>query len=672
MRCKKSWQSAGARPVPGPPVTGLPERARLWTMVGRSCIGGVVLLALAAPVLAHGGMYRGPFDPRPGAPGNPGVPAGPTTPGGPFPPSPLTGGGTDLSTWEFWWEYNREPYLRLKDAVHAAGVQSGGDDFYFGPSRRKDAPTLAPTAADRRDRVVPALAGQLGATDNRDLVTACLVALGKIGLDAPGAPLIDLLARHLPQREQEIRETAALAMGISGREDALLPLLALHRNAPEGRQLADRSDRVEDRMRAFAGYGLGLLAARSEDMRTKTAVFEALAATLADKQENSRDVVIAAIHGIRLLDVGGDGSAAGKRLQWRALAVLEAELDRERTRTWQVVQAHAPAAVARLIGRGHGVDHQRWKKRFARLLDPAQRQNHALAQSAALALGVICEMPETWEEDAEQVAALERYYEHGKDAQARMFCLLALGQIGGRGCVGKLTRVLERGNDLDRAWAALALGIAARAALEDPALLPVRADAAAALLRSLSRSRAPDLLSSHAIALGLAGWIEGAPVLRRQLAEHEKQDDIAGYTCLGLALMRDPDAAEPIRDLVERSHRRPALMRQAATALALLGDKTATELLLDQLRKGDTSTARLAAFARALGFIGDRSTIDPLLALLRDESVTILSRAFVAAALGTVCDPLPLPWHSRISTDANYRADVETLTDRRAGVLDIL
>ena len=108
---------------------------------------GLVAL-LTAPALAHGGQYRGPGDVVPPAPGGgggrtPGAagpttggPSGPATPGpsnpstpgptgpgtgGPAGPAgpkgPTTGGGIqltdDLTRWEFWWEFNKDPFINL-------------------------------------------------------------------------------------------------------------------------------------------------------------------------------------------------------------------------------------------------------------------------------------------------------------------------------------------------------------------------------------------------------------------------------------------------------------------------------------------------------------------------------------------------------------------------------
>ncbi|HIE69623.1 MAG TPA: hypothetical protein EYP98_05350 [Planctomycetes bacterium] len=82
--------------------------------------------------------------------------------------------------------------------------------------------------------------------------------------------------------------------------------------------------------------------------------------------------------------------------------------------------------------------------------------------------------------------------------------------------------------------------------------------------------------------------------------------------------------------------------------------------------------AVLAAAASAIGFIGDKRSIEPLKTLLFDDKLGDLSRAFAAVALGGIADKEPLPWNSKISTNMNYRASVETLTNGSSGILDIL
>ena len=86
----------------------------------------------------------------------------------------------------------------------------------------------------------------------------------------------------------------------------------------------------------------------------------------------------------------------------------------------------------------------------------------------------------------------------------------------------------------------------------------------------------------------------------------------------------------------------------------------------------DGNLAKLSSIASALGFIGDQRTIAPLKKMLLDSSMSQLSRAFAAVALGGVADKESLPWNSKISTNINYRASVDTLTNKTSGILDIL
>ena len=85
-----------------------------------------------------------------------------------------------------------------------------------------------------------------------------------------------------------------------------------------------------------------------------------------------------------------------------------------------------------------------------------------------------------------------------------------------------------------------------------------------------------------------------------------------------------------------------------------------------------SGAAKLSAIASAIGFIGDKRSIQPLTKLLFDDQLGELSRAFAAVALGGIADKEDLPWNSKIGSNTNYRAAVETLTNRQTGVLDIL
>ena len=200
----------------------------------------ISVLFLTATLLAHGGQYRGPGDvvpPGPGGGGNTGRPSGPTT-GGPAGPStgrgPITGGrgasiGLDLTKWSFWWEFNKDPFIHLKDAIHSKCTQTGSDDFYLGSTRKSNSrDTLAPTKEDRLN-VLATLRRAMKSTNNKDIISACMIAMAKIGMDHPEFKLKDVFKPYLKSLNQEVRETAALALGIAAQteSDELDILIAL-------------------------------------------------------------------------------------------------------------------------------------------------------------------------------------------------------------------------------------------------------------------------------------------------------------------------------------------------------------------------------------------------------------------------------------------------------------
>ena len=163
-----------------------------------------------------------------------------------------------------------------------------------------------------------------------------------------------------------------------------------------------------------------------------------------------------------------------------------------------------------------------------------------------------------------------------------------------------------------------------------------------------------------------------ADKLRELMKENQAKEDMAGYCAIGLALMNDTRSIEDIREVVDGASRRFSLLQQAAIALGKLGDKGVADLLQKKLTDGEPNLAKLSAIASAIGFIGDKRTIKPLKDLLFDTKLGDLSRAFAAVALGGVSDKENLPWNSKISSNMNYRAAVETLTNQQSGILDIL
>jgi HEAT repeat protein len=173
------------------------------------------------------------------------------------------------------------------------------------------------------------------------------------------------------------------------------------------------------------------------------------------------------------------------------------------------------------------------------------------------------------------------------------------------------------------------------------------------------------------VAAGLFGNRESTEELLERLSK-TAQDDARGYVALGLGLLGDRRAIDPIQEVVEQSAYRPGLLKQAAVALGLLGDREVSRSLVQMLAEAD-GLATQAALASALGQIGDRDSIALLVGMLGDATLTDTARGFAAVALGLVAEKELLPWNEKFSRDVNYRAATQTLNSTAGtGVLNLL
>jgi HEAT repeat protein len=673
----------------------------------------VLAALLAAQLPAHGGQFRGPGEVVPPASGGGGSTAGgssgpssggPSSPGGggagaPGAGAPSAGAGAaplgtkaargvqlddDLTRWEFWWEFSKDPHLRLRESMRTPRAILPADGV-LGIGARDIEP---PTTNDADRIVIPALHRALLAAGDRDTISGCLVALAKIGRDLPNARLRDLFCAHLKSHDQEIRETSAVCLGIAAQatpEDVDL-LLALARDTEPGRTACGRAS-VDERTRAFAAYGLGLLLARPLAAAERHRVVTGLLPMLDPGAQARRDVMVATIAALGQMRV--DGSPAGTALVEAAVAALAAYYLRDLGPGEQLVQSHCPPALARLLGGQDPARAARHRSLFAEDLaaslgGPASgrrallRSNHHIAQSCAIALGGLCG---PWEDDKSPDHAIAelllRCWREHKDHQTRHFAVLALGRMGGeRSRTALLAELAQAGRSVEKPWAALALatlvGERQRGARAAGRTLDADPVVGAALTAVLDEVKNPSTIGATAIAIGLCQHRPAADQLRKLLEVQQNRDDVAGQLAIALALLEEHRARGELRALLAKSVRRPQVLVQTAMALGRLGDAAVIDDLTALLADGDSGLARLSAIAMALGQIGDRRSIAPLIAMLGDARLTPLTRAFAAVALGGVCDKAPLPWNATYAASLNYRAAVETLTDGAAGILDIL
>ena len=669
----------------------------------------VAALATSGLALAHGGQYRGPGNVTPPSAGaastggtfrgpadvlpSPGAGATPTAAGGVGaarggPARPALGGaargyqvGDDLGRWEFWWEFGKDPFLNLRQSLYRRDERDPAVALWNPRLAGLRPETEPPTAADLRG-VASQLSALLSETRDRDTTSACLVALAKIGSDRAGFALTPHLLPLLKRGDQELRETAALALGITGdRDDATIRAVTdLLGETEAGKELCGKLH-VNVRTRAFAAFGAGLLLARSARPATSIRLARPLLAIVAAAPSLDRNLVVAAIEALAQYPRTQRGPAADL-LRDEIQDALERYYARAVGAGRQLIQAHVPTAVARISDPG-ARRADAWRRRFSEDLRAglgagAGKVNHHVAQSCALALGAMCA---PWDDDnspsrPEGELLIEVYRGH-RDQQTRAFAALALAQIGGARARAFLLAELPRANKaLEQPWLSVALGVVAArirtAGTQDGDDAEVFAAVTEALLRRFDEVRNPSTVGAIAIALGLAGAGEANDRLRRRLVEHRKRDAVAGYVALALGLLEDRRAVPELRALRADAARRPFVLLQSVRALGLLGDHTLTPQLVAELQASGQSVARLSATAAALAQIGDRRCLPALRALAADPAAPPLSRAFAAVALGGVCDKDALPWNAAYATQINYRAATETLTDGAAGILDLL
>lgn len=692
-----------------------------------AALAGAAVFHSALPSHAHGGMYRGPGDTVPpggsGSGGAPGGPAGPSGPGGTNPgtgqpavPGPGRSGGpgnqggavtgqggeanSDLTQWSFWWEFNKDPYLQLKRAIHDSVPQTGSDGWFLGNGQKDQSrDTNRPTDEQIRREVVPALRAALAKESDNDIVTGCMIALAKIG-DAPsesGASEFEPLLRgFLAAKSQEISETAAIALGILGEEASIPTLTALLLDGADARRWVDQPE-VPYRTRAFAAYGLGLVGARSALEPQRERIVEVLHDALRSDGSKTRDVKAACVIALGMvpLEAEEDGAAespdpraSAPRSRAEQLDYLLAYLGDEQ-QNW-LVRAHCPRALARLCAPSLPAEqYSTYRARIAEVLlaalAPKARQPSEIVQSAALALGQLGTNDLANPLDRRILATLAELPKETSDLQARHFALIALAQAGARTAPGAgdpeggtelavktLLTQLSDGKSGMRSWAGLACGVLGRGLARPEGASAKIATLQSAVRAALAEERGVERVGAYAVSLGLQRDQEASALLVK-LLRSTKDEEAVGYIALALGLMGASEAMDDIHVVLAESKYRPTLLKQAAIALGLLGDKNAVGFLTTQLASAQ-GLATQAALSSALGFIGDNRSVEPLVAMLQNADVSSKARGFAAAALGMVADRAPLPWNSPIGLDLNYRAATSTLTDQSSGtgILDIL
>ncbi len=618
-------------------------------LVAKTSLVLMPLLWLSQSVaLAHGGNYRGPSGQVPPTGRTPNDPTPPPSPGGgtpgggggtgggqPVGPSvgPRAGGQTGggrvggstpgargrkasksegFERWEFWWAYNREPYLDLKNRLGRTELSSGSADFLLGKGNKDEAATASrPSRKVIDERLIPSLREALK-DGYFDVRAAAVIALGKTA----DASAIQDMVKVLADDNKQVSESAALAMGILGAKEATPILLHLLSDDAEGRKLVARPE-VPVRTRAFAAVALGLL-------KDESAIQPLLAAV--DRKETQKDVPIAAIIALGIMK-------ANPALERLITLAQDTAID-------DLTRSYAITSLGK-IGN---------KDALKAVRTALQDSSLHVSRSAVIALGLLGDA-----DDVETQTLLRGVVEKNPDPQSRNWACIALGQLGGKESRKTLLAVLEKERQSLRAFAALGSAIYARATKDDSIVEYLR--------KALKEEDDQSTKGALCIALGILQDRSSEKDMLSVL-ENEKAPDLRGYAAVGLGMMNARGAKPAIEAVLTDSKvADPDLQRSAATALGLLGDSSAVPLLTKLLKEAQTEYV-ISSSALALGYIGDWRAIDPLVALVEDKKGTPdLARANAVTALGIVGEEDPLPKLHVISIDNNYRAQVESLQE---------
>lgn len=626
-------------------------QARASRTAGRVTPLALVLL-LATSTRAQcdnsGGARRGPpgVDYGGGVPGLSDRRVGPRT--GLGNPRPETTG----TQWERWWEYNKAPWLRLKESIYTGAPVTG-----LPVDREHDLPIrlFAPNGMDRGKAALALRALTEGRHTNRDVRVTSLLALARSRADMD---VVNLLRSFLSSKDPKQAEYAALGLGLTGLREALPDLLALATCSKRGHTLADR-EHVPYRLRAWACYAVALLAHGAQQPDLTREVYGSLREVVANP--NRHDVKVGALHALRLLNPDLT-TYRGQKLHHEILAFLVGFLDKRKTEAPQV-RAHALAALGRLGGRDAS------RPYIARVLHRLQdrRESHWVHQAAVIALGQLAEPS-----DEQTCGFLRQYEASGMDRQARFLATIGLGRIGGSRNRTHLLRRLRKKKtpSIQKPWLALGLAILDRRRREADSKLPPDLTVCDAIHLEFRRTRNPSTAAGLATALGILRYRDAGRDVLERLDRYRNRDDAAGHLAVALSLMGFTEATERLERIVAESFNHPRLLANAAIALALLGNKDVSRTLVSHLVKRRSSGVH-AALVQALGYIGDRRSVGPLIDMLNDEKLGSIARAFTASALGNVADVALLPWDTALAVDVPYETPIETLTSAvGSGILD--
>lgn len=598
--------------------------------------------------------------------------------------------------WHWWWHFNKDRYLRLREKIFTREALTGSRDFFLG--RGEQIPERDPTKLspyELRVLIVPSILAALeGEGDDEPgaaLVEACLLALAKIGPEGElddRDPFDAVFIDHLDHDYKSVREKAVIALGILGRTDSVPLLVDLLRDTHRGQRFVGMTE-VAREMRAYAAYSLGMIGNRTADEGMRRTIVAALTEVLAGPGFATRDIKVACVHAVGLVPLAVDEfQPIPKRVGTRPLPLPDPRASRRDQIRWllrfmadfrryhELERAHVPTALARLL-----LDEDpRVKDEVVEPLVDALHYHsdvpQAIQRSAVHALGEIGDADEDPLDRAIR-KALMGFVDHG-DEHGRRVALISLGRIAARAGTGEapyggapdvikfLSKQLDRGESRMKAWTGLALGVMGRE-LND-VRLPVPEDVRDELRDALEGCRTPIDMGAWALSVGLQRDLGGIALLTEKLGQ-TAVEGARGLVALSLGLVGHRDAERPLIELLQDSEFKPEQMELTSIGLALLGSTERVPVLTDLFRAAGSLSSR-GPLISALGVSGDRAAIQTLVEVLADSDEYPEALAVAAVTgLGNLADKDKLLWRSLFTAGANYTSAPPTMFG--GGVFDM-
>ncbi|MEW6747510.1 MAG: HEAT repeat domain-containing protein [Planctomycetota bacterium] len=532
----------------------------------------LVALFVSVPVplvAAHGGLFRGPTGqtvpratPPPGTGGQPGglqtnQPAVRALPGS-GPQIPFS-----EERWEFWWEYNNDRFVNLRQALRTVGQAGQG---------QSNRPFQPPKTQEKRDTIVPFLINRMLRDKDDQVRSAAAFTLAQLG-ESMAIPFVEHLA--LQDVSLGVRANSVVALGISQSPRAIETLQEI---------LADTSAPTE--LRSFAAISLGLIGSSKcsgilkewldpkrlpgVDYQLRLALAYAIGLTHdLDNAPLVRELLVSneiQDYVLRSLLV----QALGQLGDRAANALLVSELANNETQA----RRSAVLALANVAGPADK-DVIEGLLRVARSDNDSQTRNFAYIALGRIASGGQAEIEKFLLEELDGATHLRR-----------AFVALALGLVGNRENVPALLRTFAATKEPSlRSALALALGL-----LRDTRAIP-------AVRKTYLAAEEPVLASYLALALGLLGDLEAAP---RMLATVKTETDVEllARTVIALGLLGERQVVDVLQERYKES---PDQLTRASLVygLGLVGDRDVLEPL-----EGIAASAQESDLVRAFAVLG--------------------------------------------------------------------